>query len=25
MAGFRLRYRDRQRLWHMAVYERSAE
>ena len=23
MAGFRLRYRDRQRLWHMAVYERS--
>lgn len=24
MAGFRLRHRDRQRLWHIAVYERSA-
>ena len=24
-AGFRLRLRDRQRLWHVAVYERSAE
>jgi SAM-dependent methyltransferase len=24
-AGFRLRRRDRQRLWHIAVYERSAE
>ena len=24
-AGFRLRHRDRQRLWHIAVYERSAE
>lgn len=23
-AGFRLRHRDRQRLWHVAVYERSA-
>jgi SAM-dependent methyltransferase len=23
-AGFRLRHRDRQRLWHIAVYERSA-
>ena len=22
-AGFRLRHRDRQRLWHMAIYERS--
>ena len=24
-AGFRLRHRDRQRLWHIAVYERSVE
>ena len=24
-AGFRLRHRDRQRLWHIAVYERSDE
>lgn len=24
-AGFRLRHRDRQRLWHVAVYERSLE
>lgn len=24
IAGFRLRHRDRQRLWHIAVYERSA-
>ena len=24
MAGFRLRYRGRQRLWHVAVYERVA-
>jgi len=24
-AGFRLRHRDRQRLWHIAVYERSPE
>jgi hypothetical protein len=23
-AGFRLRYRDHQRLWHLAIYERSA-
>jgi magnesium-protoporphyrin O-methyltransferase len=23
-AGFRLRHRDRQRMWHVAVYERSA-
>jgi SAM-dependent methyltransferase len=23
-AGFRLRHRDRQRLWHIAIYERSA-
>jgi hypothetical protein len=22
--GFRLRHRDRQRLWHIAIYERSA-
>ena len=25
MAGFRLRHRDRQRLWHVAVYERLAQ
>ncbi|MBA3688150.1 MAG: methyltransferase domain-containing protein [Chloroflexi bacterium] len=25
MAGFRLRHRDRQRLWHIAVYERVAQ
>ena len=25
MAGFRLRHRDRQRLWHIAVYERLAQ
>jgi SAM-dependent methyltransferase len=24
-AGFRLRHRDRQRLWHIAIYERSVE
>lgn len=24
-AGFQLRHRDRQRLWHIAIYERSAE
>jgi SAM-dependent methyltransferase len=25
IAGFRLRHRDRQRLWHIAIYERSPE
>jgi SAM-dependent methyltransferase len=25
VAGFQLRHRDRQRLWHIAIYERSAE
>ena len=25
IAGFRLRHRDRQRLWHIAIYERSVE